>query len=393
MTLGQILGCADNIPASALSTPPPLSPPATADVTARAAQAAPAPKAKRARLLQADDELELVDDDFAAPNRDNSDILGEERYIPADLEVVRLREIVDDPATHFLPSVKVGGTTMIYAGPQGLAPELAELFAFPSNILRRDRTSSVEEERASKRPRIEAPEDEEEVEVARRDSMRPASEAYDDRFAPGNDTFDLGPDISMQQEEFQFAEGEFDLTTPRAKRVREASLAPSRAESIARQIQFGAEEGGTYALGMFDTRQPREGESQVSITPSKSVVSDQPSRTSSGYSRNTGMAMGLLRRELEAIEEEDKVLSFEKVADKVGSVPSRTISMLMVRCHRLRVGPRRPSFSSCSCWVLGIVSSWSRRGRMRTLRFGARRSCSRRSRRRRWHVLFGGLRQ
>ena len=271
-----------------------------------------AARPKRPRLLQADDELELPDDDFAAPNPDNSDILGVERYISGDPEVVRLREIAADPGAHFFPSVKVGATTMIYVGPQGLAPELAELFAFPSNILRRDRSSS--EERRSKRPRTAGPADSEDVEIGRRGSMRPLSEGFPDPFAIGDDTFELGDDIGMQQPEFALPEE----ITPRSKRIREPSLGPSRAESIARAVQYGEDQSGNNALAMFDSRQQREGESQVSITPSKSLASEEKSKTSSGYSRNTGMAMGLLRRELEAIEEEDKVLGFGKIADNVG---------------------------------------------------------------------------
>ena len=261
-----------------------------------------AARPKRSRLLQADDELELPDDDFAAPNPDSSDILGVERYILGDPEVVRLREIVADPGAHFFPTVKVGGTTMIYVGPQGLAPELAELFAFPSNILRRDRSSS--EERMSKRPRTVGPASSEDVEIGRRGSMIPLSEGFPDPFAGGDETFDLGEDIGMQPPEFALPE---DIT-PRSKRIRESSLAPSRAESIARVIQYAEEQSGTNALAMFDPRQQREEESQVSITPSQSQALEERSKTSSGYSRNTGMAMGLLRRELEAIEEEDKVV-------------------------------------------------------------------------------------
>jgi len=217
--------------------------------------------------------------------------------------------MVADPGTHFLPTIKVGGISMIYAGPQGLAPELADLFAFPSDILRRDRSST--EERAPKRPRIEETADEEEVEIGRRGSMARASEGFPDPFAPGDDTFNIGGDMTMQED---FAPVE--EVTPKARRIRGPSLAPSRAESMARAIQFGDKEAGAHPLAMFDTRQQREGESQISITPSKSIASEDRSKTSAGYSRNTGMAMGLLRRELQEIEEEDKVLQFERIADK-----------------------------------------------------------------------------
>ncbi len=358
--------------ASALSTPPPLSPLSITDITPRTAarvatladartQRDTAGKPKRPRQLQADEELELPDDDFAAPNRNNSNILGVERYIPAVAEIIRLREIVADPVAYFLPSVRVGPATMIYAGPQGLAPELADLFAFPSDILRRDRSTSAE--RSPKRPRIEGPADgEDEVELGRRGSMAPASEGFPDPFAQaGDDTFDLGvetgvqPDIPLVEEEI----------TPRAKRVRESSLAPSRAESIARAIHFGEEEAGAHPLAMFDSRQQREGESQVSITPTKSLVSEARSKTSSGYSRNTAMAIGLLRQEIEAIEEEDKVIQFDRIADKVGCASQRLYQADFLRRPDAGLRP-----FSLSCWYLGvgIASSWNNRGRLRIYR-------------------------
>lgn len=279
--------------------------PRTAALIQTQADGAPA-KPKRARLLQADDELELVDDDFAAPDHDNSAILGEERYIAADPEMARLREIVADPASHFLPQMRIGAEMRFFVGPEGLAPELAQLFSFPTNVLRRDR-SDMDEERASKRPRVE---EDEEIEVGRRVSVIP-SERFDQFQAGADDTFQL--DIAPDQPEFELG---LDMgpQTPR----KEPSLAPSRAESVARAIQFSEDTGGNL-LSMFDSRTRAEAvESQYSLTPSKSVAaSDQPSRTGSGYSENTGMAMGLLRRELDAIEEEDKVLSFEAVASRV----------------------------------------------------------------------------
>jgi cohesin complex subunit SCC1 len=70
-------------------------------------------------------------------------------------------------------------------------------------------------------------------------------------------------------------------------------------------------------LAMFEKPEKEQGESQSQTTPQKSVISEPISRTSSGYSKNTGMAMGLLQRELEAIEEEDKVIGLEKIAEKV----------------------------------------------------------------------------
>jgi len=252
-------------------------------------------------MLHADRELELPDEDFAPPGRDSA-ILTEARYMPSDPEIIRLREIAENPTSHFLPTIRVGGTDMIYAGPEGLAPELAELFAFPAST-RRGR----EEDQAGpspKRPRIEA---EEEAEVGRRGSILPPSEHGFD--FGGDQTFDTivpGDDFGHDVPAFDLG----GLATPR----KEASLAPSRAESIAREIQFG--DIPDHPLAMFDARR---GESQsIYETPTKSsAISDD--RRSAGFSKNTGMAMGLLRKEIEAIEgdvEADKVVSFEALADR-----------------------------------------------------------------------------
>ncbi|WVF70089.1 hypothetical protein IAT40_004876 [Kwoniella sp. CBS 6097] len=305
---------------SALSTPPPLSPPpeALGELTPRtaarvAAAAQPAPKVKRPRLVQADEELELPDEP-----RDLSSILGEEQYIPADPEVLRLREIVADPAAHFLPTIRVGGQQMIFAGPQGLAPELAELFAFPTTVLRRSRGEEAAEEAPTpKRARVDDEEaaEEEEIEAGRR--VARVSEApfqIESGFGAG-----VGDDsFGFQPEDLPFDD---PLITPRAERTlpraqREPSIAPSRAESIAREVQFGAE-SGDYTLAMFDARTgaAREEASQSQLSHLSTPTKGSDRTTASGFSKNTSMAMGLLRKELDAIEEGEKVLSFDKLAD------------------------------------------------------------------------------
>ncbi|ORY26878.1 Rec8 like protein-domain-containing protein [Naematelia encephala] len=320
---------------SGLSTPPPVSPPpGITDLTPRTAARiatqiprAP-PKPKRPRLLQADEELELPDQ--AGPV-DNSLILGEEHFIPANADLLRFQAIIADPDRHFLPTTRVGGETRIYLGPEGIADELRELFEFPANVLRRVR----DDDRASKRPRLEGEEDDEEMEVARRASMAPGQEGYDDSHmfpGAGDDTFDLGGLPTDQGAPFHL--DETLLVTPRGaaksarqrEREREVSLAPSRAESIARQIQFaGEDEIASHPLGIFDPRTRSEAaESMYTLsTPSKSVTSEQMqggggAGSHGGVSKNTGMAMGLLRREIEKIEreQEEKVVSFDSLATK-----------------------------------------------------------------------------
>lgn len=318
--------------ASALSTPPPASPPpGLNDITPRMAakiaglpeprlRSSPAAtKAKKARLVQADDELELDDAEYAN-NRDNSDILTAERYIPADATITHLREIMDDPASYFLPSLKQGADNMFYVGPQGLASELEELFTFPANILRKRQVTSQGDDRQAKRQRVEGEGGDEvvadEPEAARRDSVLPSErgglgfEADDSGFYLGDNT--LGDDVQAMDDM-----GGLDLDAEK-RRMRTPSVAPSVTESIARQIQ-NDRSAGAHPLAIFEkeAREDTQSQSQAQTTPNKSVVSESISKTSSGQSKNTGMAMGLLRREIEAIEEEDKVVGFDKLADKV----------------------------------------------------------------------------
>lgn len=260
-----------------------------------------APKVKRPRLLQADDELELPDEDFAAPRGDSA-LLTDLQFIASDPELVRLQNIAADPGSYFLPTITIGGDNMIYAGPEGLAPELSELFTFPANVLRRDR--GVEDVGPSpKRPRMETPALE--LEDARRGSvLPPSSPAFN---MDGDQTFDtIVPGDDFGQDLFQ---GDMDLpafATPR----KGTSIAPSRAESIAREIQFGQD--SDHPLAMFDNRRVESQSQSLLETPTKSVTSSEATR--GGYSKNTGMAMGLLRKEIDAIEAEDKVVNLETIS-------------------------------------------------------------------------------
>ena len=283
-------------------------------------------KPKRPRLLQEDAEIEMLDDDLAADDHDNSAILTVERYIPSDPEVIRLDDISENPNAYFLPNIDVNGVSMIYTGPEGLAPYLQPLFSFPPNILRRFRDDEPTQP-SSKRPRIEGEEDE--VEFARRQSRVPSEHGLDISGGAFGDFFDDtvgGGDISMPDIPELGPVPRF--STP----IRQPSLAPSRAESIAREVQYGGQEGD-YTLAMFAPSARRvergDGESQIE-TPTKSVTE---SRTSSGYSKNTGMAMGLLRREIEAIEGEimeEKVVRFDKVSQGVS--PCEEDSRTKISC-------------------------------------------------------------
>ena len=316
-------------------------------------------KAKRPRLLVADEELELDDSYFLAPGED-SEILREERYIPADPYTIRMREIYSNPDAYFLPITTVGNQTMMYAGPADLAPELAAMFSFPTNILRRG--LETEAEAVSKRPRMTGSEG---VEYARRQSAalsdRPGQAYGDDSFGGmGDYGFDAPPlDLGIQ---------ETPSKRPR-HHSREPSIAASRAESIARAVQFG--EGSDHPLAIFDASRAGT-ESLAQSTPTKSVVSESDGRVS----KNTGMAMGLLRRELEAIESDDKVLNFDKISEKVSALATSRDSELSRR--RPSVQHQRSSLS-CLLWAHEIASNLIRPVRMGILRSDRQRDCGKES--------------
>jgi cohesin complex subunit SCC1 len=302
---------------SALSTPPPLSPPpSTVDVTPRTAKriadVQEKPKAvKRVRIVRADEELELADEEFEPPTEDDSGILAVERFIPADPESARLDDVIENPAKHFLPNVKVDAETLFFAGPAGLAPQLSALFLFNTNVLRRHRgVEDVEEQREAKKPRLEVAsedEDDEDIEEGRRQSRAPSEAGGGFGFDPnhGMDAFDGPADVT------------FDLDapmTPITKSMRASSLVPShRATSV-------FPDDGEYPLAIFDTRGPQSAtqaeESLVSDlgTPSKSIADSATATQAGGISKTTTMAMGVLRREIEAIEADDPVVNFDRVS-------------------------------------------------------------------------------
>ncbi|KAK4683603.1 cohesin complex subunit SCC1, partial [Tremellales sp. Uapishka_1] len=276
---------------SGLSTPPPLSPPDLVEEVLTVKK----PKVKKVRLLHADQELELADEDFLAPNGNDSALLREERYIPADSDILRLEQTISS----FLPSMTINGQDMIYAGPLGLTRELEELFAFPRNILRRDRGELGQEQeqvRASKRQRTREPEP---VEEARRESLAVRSE-IGDAGIQFDDSFDFG----AQDQSFDIAPpgAEAGPATPRARAARDASFVSD---------VFREGEDASRPLAVFDAKseQTQSHYGSEFPTPAKSVVSTDSSK-------NTRLAMNLLQREIENIEHTIQFEAISKNATK-----------------------------------------------------------------------------
>ncbi|GLB37112.1 putative conserved region of Rad21 / Rec8 like protein [Lyophyllum shimeji] len=312
-------------------TPPPGEPLAT-ELTQEAAKAKRKPKEKKQII---DSVTELADGPGAKVGRgpagglgapmtkDVSDIITEQQFLPRSTVVMRLLAIRDDPLAHFLPTKVTPNGTFFCAAPPGLAPELAELFMRPVNGGAPKRRGVSPDKSPSKRQRLE----EEEVEQARRAASLAPSQAL------GSDVMgraSLGPDGVIDfadqtggPEDFQLEVPEFDtgLGDIDMERARSKSAPLSELSRLSTPGPDGIpiEEGDeTYAdaacpIAMFDMR-PSQGQSQAT-----EVEAPSADHEGKGYSKNTIKTVGLIRKELQPVagqEDEDKVLSFQKMSDK-----------------------------------------------------------------------------
>ncbi|WVO15779.1 hypothetical protein L204_103441 [Cryptococcus depauperatus] len=294
-----------------LLTPPPATPPAESTQAVNSIQPNTTLKqARRPRLLLPDAETELNEE-----HRDRAATLREERYISAKAESGQMGEFMSNPGPYLFPGFKVDGEAWTVIGPQGIAPELSELFTFPDNILRKGRSlADTEETQSSKRPRLDIGERETEiqeemdvdVELARR--VDTANNTFDNDIFPAFQP-DVG-DFSRLADELPPMEAPTADDIPPMHFSREPSLALSRAESVARDVQFGISPV-EFPLAIFDSRFNKIGERLSKW----GLDTEDESRGDSTQGRHASMAVGLLRKELDAAPAEGKI-SFDKLAHK-----------------------------------------------------------------------------
>jgi len=248
---------------------------------------------------------------------DVSSILTDHQYLPRSSVVMRLLEIREDPISHFLPTKVTPNGTFFFAGPPGIAPELQEMFMRPvaTYVPSSKRRGASPEKPPSKRARIEPEgegkvtlEDDGEPGQARRASVAPSqgvgSEIHGrESVGPGFEFDNSG----FGMEDFQMGVGGEDL--PPVELIREKSVAPSELTRMSRASTPALEEGvETYAdlecpIVAFDMK-------------SSSQVSESDSTDGKGYSKNTVRALGIVRKELEPVDGEEKVMSFKYMATK-----------------------------------------------------------------------------
>lgn len=304
---------------------------------------------------------------------DVSSILTDHQYLPRSSVVMRLLEIREDPIAHFLPTKVTPNGTFFFAGPPGIAPELQEMFMrpVPSYVPSSKRRGASPEKPPSKRARIEPEgeggatfEDDGEPGQARRASVAPSQGVGSEML--GRES--IGPgfefDNTLGMEDFQMDIGGNDVAP--VELIRDKSVAPSeltrmsRASTPALALEEGEE---SYAdlecpIVAFDIK-------------SSSQVSESDSSDGKGYSKNTIRALGIVRKDLEPVQGEDKVMSFKHMATKVrlptnlysDSYPNREPGF-----RRLAALPLH-SFSSFSSWVRATAFSYLNQRRLRTLKF------------------------
>lgn len=253
--------------------------------------------------------------------KDVSEIVTEHHFLPRSALVMRLLEIREDPLAHFLPTKTTPNGTFFCAAPPGLAPELSEMFMRPLNhaINPKRRGASPSGRGPNKKPRLE--EDDDVEQGVRAASVAPSiglgSDALGGR---GNsigpvDGFDFGDNTGMEMDDFQMdlrlgegdgARGKTPLTdlsrlsTPPANGVEGEEMSYANVECL---------------IAGMDSRPSQQ-------TQSQAVEKDEGEGEGKGYSRNTVKALGIIRKELQPSaedEEKEKVLSFNKMADKVYS--------------------------------------------------------------------------
>lgn len=269
----------------------------------------------------------------APVNKDVSGILQEPHFLPRSTIVMRLLEINDDPLAHFLPTKNTPEGTFFCAAPPGIAPELAQMFMRPMNNLSNKRRATTPGQEAQKRARVdeEGSGHEDEVEQARRaTSIAPSIPGSDILGRASIGPLDMG-DQSGLLDDYQLEAPEISMDPGMADTGLRAGSVLSELSRLSTPAPGGdlAEEGETYAdvncpIATFDPL-------PSSQTQSTERESDPVDTEGKGYSKNTIKALGIIRNELKPLDGDDteeKMLSFQRMADKVSTCLERLFGLV-----------------------------------------------------------------
>ncbi|KAH7102054.1 Rec8 like protein-domain-containing protein [Auriculariales sp. MPI-PUGE-AT-0066] len=309
---------------SPLTPPPPNTPPAIpADGGATPKKTSPVKRKPRnvEKKLINDEVTELAGGPGAkggnlgpAVNRDVSSILVEPRYLPSSRTVARLQEICNDPIAHFMPTKVTPEGTFFFAGPPGLAPELLDMFMFPTNgsYQKRRAVSPNGEGRTPKKRRVEpdAEAEQEDVELGRREGSRAPSFALGSEIMGGDHgdgiNFDDPANLGMDDFQMPAYDDQIDISLHDDTRL----STPGVDEQVP-----DFEDGDAYVdmscpIALFDTSQA----TQEQRAAEEAAATGEGGDRGKGYSKNTARALQILRRELAPPAEPP--MSFANVSEK-----------------------------------------------------------------------------
>ena len=355
-------------------TEPPQTPPPDIELTPKAPEGEKEKKQRKEKKQIIDSVTELADGPGArvgrgrnaglgaAVTKDVSDIVTAHPSLPRSALVMRLLEIREDPLAHFLPTRNTQHGTFFSAAPPGLAPELADMFLRPlANLQPAKRRGGSPDKPPSKKRRVEGEEGEEDEEVgqarraiSRAPSLALGSDVYGPSAAAGMDfTFDEGAAMPIDDFEMKIPEPGREQSAGPLSPLSRLSTPPPDA-----LIEEGEEShaDATCPIALFDDRVA--GSSQAA----SQGQSQEPSDDGKGYSKNTVKALTIVRRELqpgaEDAEDEDKYMSFNRMAQKVRFHELPLICLCcadVCSADRHHVAPRPRSSSSCSCLARATV--------------------------------------
>jgi cohesin complex subunit SCC1 len=254
----------------------------------------------------------------APMTKDVSDILTEQHFLPRSAVMLQLLEIRGDPLAHFLPTKVTPNGSFLCVAPPGLAPELTNMFLRPvQNPFAPKRRGQSPEKGGNKRARLDAGDDE--IEVARRAGShapsglgsdilgRPDGQMDFDNSGMGMDDFqmDMGGGFEMGQDQL-------DLDGTRGKSTERSRMSTPAADGVLDGDENYADAACPIAL--FDLK-------PLTQTQETEIEPEVAGSDSKGYSKNTIKALGIIRRDLKPVgndEVQEKVLSFRAMSDKVG---------------------------------------------------------------------------
>ena len=253
-------------------------------------------------------------------NVDTASITSSQQFLPRSSTVMKLLAIHDDPVSYFLPTEAKAQGTFIASGPPGLTPELAELFFRPiSSTAIQKRKAASSEGSPSKRIRRD------ELELPRRLSSVVPGEDVNDIVDQSMMDIDSGFNFADQSgtalDDFQLDVLEVgqDLDQHREKSVitdrsRLSSVAPEGLNGESFHLD------ASCPIAMFDVSQA----SNNQIVDAEQDTADIQDNDKQGYSKNTGKALSLIRKELQPAfsgkEQEPKAISFQQLANKVSVI-------------------------------------------------------------------------